>query len=106
MKAYMAEWDAFNTKMVMHFVARKNQVDQFPSGWMGTIGGKDVAKYLEGVKEDEKVREWWDVACHKHCRAMEDFVWAREVFKSGLQAVGPRSAAAGATGEKLFGEVL
>jgi len=103
MKAYMAEWDNFNTKMIMHFVARKNQVDQFPNGWMGTIGGKDVARYLEGLTEDEKVREWWDVACQKHRKAMEDFVWAREVFKSGLQAAGPRSGIG--SGEKLFGEV-
>jgi hypothetical protein len=104
MKAYMAEWDNFNTKMMMHFVARKNQVDQFPNGWMGTIGGKDVARYLEGLTEDEKVREWWDVACQKHRKAIEDFVWAREVFKSGLQAAGPRSGVGG--GEKLFGEVV
>lgn len=99
MHAYMAAWDSFNTKMVLHFVARKNEVDAFPKGWLGTIGGKDVARYVEGVREDEVVRTWWDTACGRHAKAMEDFVWAREVFKSGVQAVGPRGEG------RLFGEV-
>ncbi|KFY20426.1 hypothetical protein V493_07682, partial [Pseudogymnoascus sp. VKM F-4281 (FW-2241)] len=100
MQSYMIKWDEFNTKMVLHFVARKNEVDAFPKGWLGTIGGKDVARYAEGIKEDEVVRTWWDTACGRHAKAMEDFVWAREVFKSGLQAAGPRGEG------RLFGEVL
>ncbi|KFY48718.1 hypothetical protein V495_01089 [Pseudogymnoascus sp. VKM F-4514 (FW-929)] len=99
MQAYMIQWDAFNTKMVLHFVARKNEVDAFPKGWLGTISGKDVTRYVEGVKEDEVVRTWWDTACGRHAKAMEDFVWAREVFKSGVQSVGPRGEG------RLFGEV-
>lgn len=100
MQAYMAAWDDFNTKMVLHFVARKNEVDAFPKGWLGTLGGKDVMRYVEGVKEDEVVRTWWDAACGRHATALEDFVWAREVFKSGVKAAGPRGEA------RLFGEVL
>ncbi|KFY99859.1 hypothetical protein V498_00462 [Pseudogymnoascus sp. VKM F-4517 (FW-2822)] len=100
MQAYMAAWDDFNTKMVLHFVARKNEVDAFPKGWLGTLGGKDVMRYVEGVKEDEVVRTWWDAACGRHATALEDFVWAREVFKSGLKAAGPRGEG------RLFGEVL
>ncbi|OBT91691.2 hypothetical protein VE01_10245 [Pseudogymnoascus verrucosus] len=102
MHAYMAAWDAFNTQMVCHFVARKNEVDTFPKGWLGTIGGKVVSRYVEGVREDEKVRMWWDTACGRHGAVMEDFVWAREVFQSGVQAVGGRGEKVGG---RLYGEV-
>ncbi|OBT84259.1 hypothetical protein VE02_06972 [Pseudogymnoascus sp. 03VT05] len=101
MHAYMAAWDAFNTKMVCHFVARKNEVDAFPKGWLGTIGGKDVSRYVEGVREDEVVRTWWDAACGRHAGVMEDFCWAREVFKSGVKVAGERVKG----GARLYGEV-
>jgi hypothetical protein len=104
-KAYMAEWDKFNTKMLNHFGARKAETDALPRGWMNAFGGSEITKYFEGLKEDEKVREWWDVACQKHRKAVEDFIWAKEVFKSGIKVVGSRENMNGGMNGKLFGEI-
>ena len=98
MIAYMNAWKQFNTRMLNHFAARRDEVDSMGSNWMFAIGDKDLLKYIEGQKEDEKIREWWDVASHKHMKTMEDFAWAKKVFRDGQQDAGARS-------NPLFGEV-
>lgn len=85
-KAYMAEWDVFNTRILIHFVARKNQVDAMPPGWLEAFGESNYERYMEGLREDEKIRGWWDVACGKHQTAIADFKWLRDVMKGGIDA--------------------
>ena len=87
-KAYMAEWDIFNTKMIMHFVARKNQIDAMKSGWLEAFGDSDLAKYQEGMIEDFKVRQHWDVACEKHQAAIEKFQLFKERLREGVPGTG------------------
>jgi curved DNA-binding protein CbpA len=82
-KAYMAEWDIFNTKMIIHFVARKNQVDAMKPGWLEAFGDSDLDKYKEGLMEDFKVRAHWDVACDHHQAAMEKFQVFKRCIKEG-----------------------
>jgi len=87
-KAYMAEWDIFNTRMIMHFVARKNQIDAMKSGWLEAFGDNDLAKYQEGMIEDFKVRQHWDVACEKHQAAIEKFQLFKERLREGVPGTG------------------
>jgi len=92
-KAYMTEYDSFNTKMIIHFVSRKNQVDAFPPGWLEAFGGSSIEKYKIGLKEDQHIHEWWSVATDKHVSAVTDFQWVRDVMKDGLTQTGPRPSA-------------
>jgi hypothetical protein len=85
-KAYMADWDIFNTKIVMHFVARRNQLDGMKNGWLEAFGDSDLDKYREGLREDRKVREWWAVACEKHEAGMDQFQWFKNCMKDGVAA--------------------
>ena len=87
-KAYMAEWDIFNTKMIMHFVARKNQVDAMKPGWLEAFGDSDLAKYQEAMVEDFKVRQHWDVACEKHQAAIEKFRFFKGCLREGVPGTG------------------
>ncbi len=92
-KAYMTEYDKFNTNMILHFVARKNQVDAYPPGWLEAFGGSNIEKYKIGLKADKHVHEWWNVAMDKHISAVTDFQWVRDVMKDGLTQTGPRPSA-------------
>lgn len=98
MKPYMHEWNTFNNRMLMHFESRKAQIDLYPGEWWNQIGDSVLNKYMEGLKEDEEVRTYWEVACGKHRATMEEFAWVKRVFRDGKQNAGNRSA-------PLFGEV-
>lgn len=89
-KAYMAEWDIFNTKMIIHFVARKNQVDAMKPGWLEAFGDSDLDKYREGMIEDFKVRLHWDVACEKHQDAIGKFQLFKGCMREGVPGTGTR----------------
>jgi len=82
-KAYMADWDIFNTRMIMHFVARKNQIDAMRPGWLEAFGDSDLDKYKEGLIEDMKVRQHWDVACDKHQDAIGKFQFFKGCLREG-----------------------
>lgn len=86
---YMAKWNAFDTKMVNHFVGRQTQVTAMPSGWLGAIGDKAIGEYREGLKQDEEVRDYWRTACSKHQQVIEGFQWFRECMRDGVQKAGP-----------------
>lgn len=87
-KAYMAEWDIFNTRMIMHFVARKNQVDGMRPGWLEAFGDSDLDKYKDGLIEDMKVRQHWDVACDKHQAAIDKFQFFKGCLREGASGTG------------------
>jgi hypothetical protein len=70
--------------MIMHFVARKNQVDAMKPGWLEAFGDSDLAKYQEGMVEDFKVRQHWDVACEKHQTAIEKFQYFKGCLREGV----------------------
>ncbi len=109
MLIYIKEWSDFNGQMVGHFAARKAQVDGFKQNWLLAMGDGELEVYMDGLKEDEKVRAWWDIAIGKHTKAMEDFVWAKKVFRDGLPEAGRRSEDGGVRipqkSERLFAEI-
>ncbi|KAI9772797.1 MAG: hypothetical protein M1839_002298 [Geoglossum umbratile] len=81
MDAYVKEWRNFDDQMLTHFKARKSQVDGFPPGWLLSVGepvGTGFLTYMQGLKQDERVRAHWTVAWDKHFEAMQAFEKARE----------------------------
>ncbi|KAK4997964.1 hypothetical protein LTR16_007070, partial [Cryomyces antarcticus] len=92
--AYMRAWVTYNGKMVAHFTARQQIVEDLMvregEGWLNAkgelsssvswIGGAEVdgaikgfQSYEKAIKEDERVREHWNVSCEKHAKAVETF---------------------------------
>ncbi|KAK5161630.1 hypothetical protein LTR04_004002 [Oleoguttula sp. CCFEE 6159] len=103
--AYMRAWVTYNGKMVAHFTARQQIVEDLMvregEGWLNAkgelsssvswIGGAEVdgaikgfQSYEKAIKEDERVREHWNVSCEKHAKAVETFGRSRmSVLASG-----------------------
>lgn len=104
MAVYMREWDAFNLKMLDHFRARQAQLDMsLKPNWMRALGdGPDVneiyqkiqddpdngrnmkvgyAAYRHWMEEDERVREWWNLAFDRHMQAVIELGKVREKAK-------------------------
>ena len=78
MDAYVKEWRKFDNQMLTHFEARKAQTDGFPPSWLLSIGEPNKDKggfltYMQGLKQDERVRAHWNVAWDKHFEAMQAF---------------------------------
>lgn len=76
MRGYMFEWNAYNTKMLSHFSDRQVLVDNtLRPEWMSAIGeGTEkwgFKAYMQGVEEDFRVREHWDVSWEKHRECMK-----------------------------------
>lgn len=74
---YMKDWDLFNTKMMLHFVARKNQA------WNST-GWEDDSKienYRDALRVDTVVDKHWNNAREFHKKVMKDYVVIRERMK-------------------------
>lgn len=78
-RAYMAEWSLFNTKMLAHFNTRQEEVEnQLGNDWMSSIGEEGYAKYMRGLEEDFRVRAHWDVSWERHRVCMRGLGKTRE----------------------------
>ena len=76
MRAYMFEWNMYNTKMLEHFNQRQTSIETtFKPDWMSAVGeGNEkwgYTKYMQGVEEDFRVREHWDVSWERHKECMK-----------------------------------
>ena len=84
MRAYMHEWNAYNTKMLSHFNERQASVEAtLRPEWMSAVGGAGseqwgFGKYMQGVEEDFRVREHWDVSWERHRECMRTLGGVRE----------------------------
>lgn len=83
MRAYMFEWNAFNTKMLSHFNERQASVENvLKPEWMSAVGdGTErwgYKKYMQGLEEDCRVREHWDVSWERHRECMKGLGGVRE----------------------------
>lgn len=90
--AYLKAYHAFNNTMLQHFVSREHQAQARLSagtGWLEATGDTSglLAKggppsgfgsYLQGVREDEQVREAWGLGCERHGEACKGFERVRE----------------------------
>ncbi|KAK5675589.1 hypothetical protein LTS10_011689 [Elasticomyces elasticus] len=88
--AYLQAFHAFNTSMIHHFAAREQSAQDLlgvgnmkwlesAGDTMGGGGGSaGFGTYLQGVKEDERVRELWGLGCERHAEAVRGFGGVRE----------------------------
>jgi hypothetical protein len=104
MTIYMRDWNIFNRKLIDHFLGRQAQLDLTLMGnWMSAVGDGPEAEevsnslavqekhggqqkagyaaYRQWMEEDERVREWWMVACEGHQRAVVELGRVRELAK-------------------------
>lgn len=71
MAAYMFEWNIYNTKMLSHFNERQSSVEaKLKPGWM-IARGNSFDEYFQGVMEDFRVREHWELSWEKHRDCMK-----------------------------------
>lgn len=83
MRAYMFEWNAYNTRMLNHFNNRQALVQNtLRPEWMSAVGdGTETwgfKAYMQGVEEDFRVREHWNVSWEKHRQCMKGLNGVRE----------------------------
>lgn len=83
MCSYMFEWNTYNTKMLNHFNDRQASVENtLKPEWMSAIGeGTEkwgFKAYMQGVEEDFRVREHWDLSWEKHLECMKALGGVRE----------------------------
>lgn len=88
LRAYMFEWNTFNTKMLAHFNERQASVETtLKPEWMSAIGdGTDkwgFLAYMQGVEEDFRVRAHWDVSWETHRECMRGLGSVRERLRGG-----------------------
>ena len=91
--AYLQAYHAFNKTMLAHFEARESQAQARMAGgfaWLEatgdtsgvlTAGPSGYGGYMQGVKEDEQVRETWSLGCERHADACKAFEKTRERVK-------------------------
>ncbi|KAL3481996.1 hypothetical protein BJX99DRAFT_112100 [Aspergillus californicus] len=109
MNTYVREWEAFNGRMVGHFVSRhtSNQTEMAPN-WLGAIGdsirlGNDEAgnsgdesedntgstarrgfkSYKNALVQDEKVMKHWEVARERHLECISKYGQMRDWVRGG-----------------------
>ncbi|KAL8702710.1 MAG: hypothetical protein Q9201_004110 [Fulgogasparrea decipioides] len=75
MRVYMFEWNAYNTKVLAHFNERQASVETTlkPESLSAVGEGTEnwgFGKYMQGVEEDFRVREHWDLSWERHRECM------------------------------------
>lgn len=82
---YLSAFNSFNGAMLQHFQARDQQAAarmQKGMAWLEATGdptvGGGFGSYAREVKEDERVREIWNMGCERHADAVKEFDEVRE----------------------------
>jgi len=70
MRSYMFEWNTYNSRMLAHFTERKSNVGTLSGDWMSSVGDNGYKQYMQGVQEDFRVRQHWDVSWERHQECM------------------------------------
>lgn len=96
---YMAEWDLFNSKYLLHFYARKKQVEALGARrWEDEDG---AGFYRRGLREDDEVNEHWTKERGVHEKAVKDFIVVRERVRTREETfVAASSSGAGNGGDR------
>jgi hypothetical protein len=80
---YSSDWDIFNSKFLLHMVARKNQVDNV--GEKRWTDEKATENYRLGLKEDQAVLQRWMEAMAAHEGVVREFCIVRERVKGRVE---------------------
>ena len=84
MRPYLAEWNAFNKRMLAHFNAREARVEtELPDAWVLARGEDGFRKYVAGLEEDVRVRAHWDACWQGHIDAMRTYGEVRRMAAMG-----------------------
>ena len=82
---YLHAFNSFNSAMLQHFQARDQQAMarmQKGTAWLEATGdptaGGGFGTYAREVREDERVRETWDMGCERRADAVKEFDEVRE----------------------------
>lgn len=98
--SYLKAYHAFNNTMLQHFLAREHQSQaRLAAGtsWLEAAGDTSgvssggpsgFGSYLQGVREDEAVREAWSLGCERHGEACKGFEKLRERVRRLVAAGG------------------
>jgi hypothetical protein len=82
---YLEAFHSFNNTLLTHFAAREQQAQARMRGgmsWLEAVGDSSstvngvttgFGGYLEGIRQDEAVRETWKVGCERHAEAVKEF---------------------------------
>ncbi|CAL3965465.1 hypothetical protein PZA11_001796 [Diplocarpon coronariae] len=89
---YLSEWDLFNSKFLLHMVARKNQNDTLKDRRWNEERAAEI--YRAGLKEDQAVLKRWTELHEGHELIVKAFLVLRERMKTREEREG---ASAGRT---------
>ncbi|KAL9124044.1 MAG: hypothetical protein Q9217_006589 [Psora testacea] len=65
MNAYIFKWNTFSAQILLLFQNRQEEHREIGPSWVGQVGG-DVDAYLMALDEDERARNYWEVASERH----------------------------------------
>jgi hypothetical protein len=95
MRNYVYEWKCFNHKMIHHFHAREDQLeDCMNPEWISAQsdgpqrdprprqGGYDT--YMQMLEDDKICQTWWNSAIARHLECMADLGRVRQAMKGSL----------------------
>ena len=81
----MSNWRQFNNVMLSYFHSRQETAfAQLGTAWMSASGDDGYDKYDDGVREDQKVIKYWEVAYDLHRDAVKRLGEARNAMKAEI----------------------
>ncbi|KAG9671086.1 hypothetical protein KCU99_g7948, partial [Aureobasidium melanogenum] len=82
---YLDKFHKYNTVVVKHFSSRQDLAAKVVKAGIRALEavgeastGEGFMSYAQAVKEDDRVREYWNVGCEKHAEAVREFEAVRE----------------------------
>lgn len=84
-KTYLAEWEAFNSKVVDHFSARNSRTATLRAAkgyeFLGSRRDDEIQEYYNWIEQDNDVRRRWNAACDGHEMHVRELMAFREKMK-------------------------
>ncbi|KAI4829654.1 hypothetical protein E4T44_09693 [Aureobasidium sp. EXF-8845] len=92
---YLDKFSKYNSTIVRHFASRQELVDKVVKAGIRALEAVGEASkeqgfmsYAQAVREDERVRENWNVGCERHGQAVKEFEAVRERVRVVSEGVG------------------
>jgi hypothetical protein len=92
---YLDKFNNYNSVIVKHFASRQDLAAKVVKAGIRALEavgeastGEGFMSYAQAVKEDERVREHWNVGCERHGEAIKEFEAVRERVRVVSEGVG------------------
>lgn len=86
---YLDKFNKYNATIIAHFASRQELAAKVVKAGIRALEAvgetsteQGFMSYAQGVKEDERVREHWNVGCERHGEAIKEFEAVRERVRS------------------------